>query len=84
MTVRRSFIDDDPTMPGRDPWSQGSGDQGKMTPAERRRWELDQKVARAKDTLPRHIVFRVFRHPDEIDEVYAIIDSITGQHSSTG
>jgi hypothetical protein len=80
MMVRRSFIDDDPTMPGRDPWAQGS-DQVKMTPAEKRRWDLDQRIARAKETLPPHILFRLFHHPDEIEEVHAIIDRLSEKHS---
>jgi hypothetical protein len=78
MIARRSFIDDDPTMPGRDPWLHGSGgDQVKMSPAEKRRWDLDQRIAHAKEILLPHILFRVFRHPDEIEEVYAIIDSVS-------
>lgn len=81
MMARRSFIDDDPTMPGRDPWPQGSDDQVKMSPAEKRRWDLDQRIARAKVTLPPHILFRVFLHPDEIEEVYAIIDSLSEKQS---
>jgi hypothetical protein len=79
MMARRSFIDDDHTMPGRDPW--GSGDQVKMSPGEKRRWDLDQRIARAKDTLPPHILFRLFHHPDEIEEAYAIIDRFSEKHS---
>ena len=83
MQARQSFVDDDPTMPGRDLWTQGNGngDQVKMSPAERKRWELDQRIARAKETLPSHITFRVFCHPDEIEEVYAIVDSLSTARS---
>jgi hypothetical protein len=75
MQLRTSFVDDEP-MPGRIPWSQSSQDQAKMTPAERRRWELDQKIAYAKQVLPGHIVFRVFRNADENVEAFEIIDRL--------
>lgn len=76
MQIRHSFIDDDPSMPGRDPRSQNSIDQSQMSPAEKRRWNLDQRIARAREILPSHITFRVFHHPDELEEVFAIIDSL--------
>ncbi|KAG8788635.1 hypothetical protein FRC15_003159 [Serendipita sp. 397] len=65
MQLRRSFIDDEFIMPGRDPWYQ---EPNKMTPVQRRRFELDQKIVRSKDTLPPHIVFRVFRNAEENEE----------------
>jgi hypothetical protein len=68
-------------MPGRDPWQQGNPDQVKMSSAEKMRWDLDQRIARAKDTLPPHVLFRIFHHPDEIEEAYAIIDRLSERHS---
>ncbi|KAG8834561.1 hypothetical protein FRC17_008395 [Serendipita sp. 399] len=68
MQLRRSFIDDEPIMPGRDPWSQGAQESNKMTPAQKRRFELDQKIARAKEALPPHIIFRIFRNAEESEE----------------
>ena len=47
-----------------------------MSPAEKRRWNLDQRIARARQLLPPQIAFRVFRYPDELEEVFAIIDSL--------
>jgi len=75
MQLRTSFVDDEP-MPGRMTRSQASQEQAKMTPIERRRWELDQKIAYAKQVLPDYIVFRVFRNTDEIIEAFQIIDQL--------
>lgn len=82
MQLRTSFVDDEP-MPGRIPWSQASQEQAKMTPTERRRWELDQKIAYAKQVLPDHIVFRVFRNADEIVEAFQIIDQLQNWRRSS-
>jgi hypothetical protein len=58
-----SFFDEDHPMPGRDPWANSQPVQ--MTPAERRRWELQQRVVRARQMLPPGIVLRIFKEPEE-------------------
>jgi hypothetical protein len=75
MRLRGSFTDDEPRVPGGAPWTpkSGSQDQTKMTPAERRRWSLDQRIALARQSLPPHILFRVFRHTDELQDVHEVI-----------
>jgi hypothetical protein len=76
MQLPRSFIDDEPVIPGKDPWKQGSQDQTKLTPAERKRRELDLKIAMARQTLPPHVVFRVFRDAEENKEAFEILDRL--------
>jgi hypothetical protein len=75
MQLRTSFVDDEP-IPGRMAQSQASQEQAKMTPLERRRWELDQKIAYAKQVLPDHITFRVFQNVDEIPEAFQIVNQL--------
>ncbi|KIM20202.1 hypothetical protein M408DRAFT_334076, partial [Serendipita vermifera MAFF 305830] len=76
MQMRRSFIDDEPYHPGRDPWLQNGGDTSQMSPAEKLRWNLEQRIARARQVMPPHIAFRVFRDPEELNDVFTIIDSL--------
>lgn len=77
MQLPPSFIDDEPLIPGRDVYSQANQDQMKMSPTERRRFDLDQRIARARQSIPRHIVLRVFRNAEENEEdAFAIIDSL--------
>lgn len=82
MELHTSFVDDEP-MPGRIPWSQSSQEQAKMTPAEKRRFELDRKIAYAKQVLPPHIVFRIFRDADENVEAFEIIDRVRNWRSQS-
>ncbi|PVG03324.1 hypothetical protein CPB86DRAFT_772208 [Serendipita vermifera] len=72
MQLPRSFIDDEPIIPG----GQTNQEQTKLTPIERKRRELDSKIAIAKQTLPPHIVFRVFRDAEENKEAFEILDSL--------
>lgn len=66
-----SFLDEDHQMPGRDPFA-----NPQMTAAERRRWELQQRVARARQMLPPGIALRIFREPDECSEAHQILDQL--------
>jgi len=69
-----SFLDEDHPMPGRDPWASSQAVQ--MTPTERRRWELQQRIARARQMLPPGIVLRVFKEPEECIETHQILDQL--------
>ena len=66
-----SFLDEEHSMPGSDPFP-----NPQMTAAERRRWELQQRVARARQMLPPGIALRVFKEPDECSEVHQILDQL--------
>ena len=50
-----------------------------LTPAERRRAELQARVDRARDITPRHIVLRIFREPEECTEVWEVLDKAEKQ-----
>lgn len=77
MQLTPSPSTDDVMIPGRDPWLQRNGQpQQQMTPAERRRWELDLRIQRARDSIPPHIVFRVFRNADENVEALDILKKL--------
>ena len=69
-----SFLDEDHPMPGRDPWANTQPVQ--MTPVERRRWELQQRVVRARQILPPGVVLRIFREPEECTEAHQILDQL--------
>jgi len=69
-----SFHDEDYPVPGRDPWA--NSQQVQMTPAERRRWELQQRVARARQMLPPGIVLKIFKEPEECTETHQILDQL--------
>ena len=69
-----SSIDEDHAMPGRDPWANPQPVQ--MTPLERRRWELQQRVIRARQMLPPDVVLRTFKEPEECIETYQILDQL--------
>ena len=73
-----SSLDEDRPMPGRDPW--GNPQPVQMTPVERRRWELQQRVMRARQMLPPRIVLRIFKEPEECIETYQILDQL-GTHN---
>lgn len=49
---------------------------GGFTPEEKRRFELIQRIELAREAIPRHIAFRVFRDPDECVEVEEILDKL--------
>lgn len=69
-----SFLDEDHPMPGRDPWANTQPVQ--MTPVERRRWELQQRVVRARQILPPGVVLRIFGEPEECTEAHQILDQL--------
>lgn len=69
-----SFLEEDYPIPGRDPWAGSQPVQ--MTPAERRRWELQQRVARARQMLPPGIALRIFKEPEECTETHQILDQL--------
>lgn len=69
-----SFLDEDYSMPGRDPWVNSQPAQ--MTIAERRRWELQQRIAKARQMLPPGIALRIFKEPDECTETHQILDQL--------
>ena len=69
-----SFLDEDYPMPGRDPWVNTQPPQ--MTIAERRRWELQQRIAKARQMLPPGIALRIFKEPDECTETHQILDQL--------
>ena len=46
---------------------------GKMTELEKRRYELQMRVYRARTQMPSHIVLRVFREPSECVEVEEVM-----------
>lgn len=47
-----------------------------MTEAERKQWELQQRVWRARMEIPERIPLRVFRHPSECTEAQKILDGL--------
>jgi hypothetical protein len=47
----------------------GGANGGKMTEVEKKRYELQMRVYRARTQMPSHIVLRVFREPSECVEV---------------
>jgi hypothetical protein len=52
-----------------------------MTEAERKRYELQQRVYRARMEIPDRIPFRVFRDPSECVEARQILDTLNLAHS---
>ncbi|TRM65408.1 hypothetical protein BD626DRAFT_454209 [Schizophyllum amplum] len=48
----------------------------KMSEPERRRYELQLRVYRARDMIPEHIPFRVFRSPEECVEAEGLLKKI--------
>lgn len=63
-----------PTLPGGTPTEY-------LTPLEKRRLELQARVERARDLVPRHIPVRVFREPSECVEAAQIMDAIEKEGS---
>ena len=51
----------------------GGANGGKMTEAEKKRYELQMRVNRARTQMPSHIVLRVFREPSECVEIEEIL-----------
>jgi len=47
---------------------------GGMTPEERKRYELEGRIQKARSDIPKHIAFRVFRDPDECMEAQHILE----------
>lgn len=47
-----------------------------MSEAERKQWDLQQRVWRARMEIPERIPLRVFRHPSECTEAAQILDSL--------
>ncbi|KAH7106058.1 hypothetical protein BKA62DRAFT_688738 [Auriculariales sp. MPI-PUGE-AT-0066] len=45
-----------------------------LTPAEKRRVELQARLDRAREIVPRHIVLRAFREPEECVETWEILE----------
>jgi hypothetical protein len=45
-----------------------------MTEPEKRQWELQQRVNRAREIMPQQVPLRVFRHPSECIEAKEILD----------
>lgn len=50
-----------------------------MTDAEKRRYELQRRVYRARTQMPSHVVLRVFREPGDCVEVTNILDRQAGK-----
>ena len=69
-----SFLDEEHPMPGRDPWENPQPVQ--MTLAERRRWELQQRVIKARQMLPPRVMLRIFKEPEECIEAHQILDQL--------
>ena len=69
-----SFLDEDHPMSSRD--SGANSQPAQMTPVERRRWELQQRVVRARQMLPPGIVLRIFKEPEECVETHQILDQL--------
>ncbi|KAL1748148.1 hypothetical protein HDZ31DRAFT_30199 [Schizophyllum fasciatum] len=53
--------------------SSASSQMPRMTEPERRRYELQLRVYRARDKVPKHIPLRVFRSPDECVEAEGLL-----------
>jgi len=53
--------------------SYGGTNVGKMTEAEKKRFELQTRVNRARTQMPSHIMLRVFRDPSECVEVEEVM-----------
>lgn len=51
----------------------GGANGGKMTEVEKKRYELQMRVNRARTQMPSHIVLRVFREPSECVEIEEIL-----------
>ena len=51
----------------------GGANGGKMTEVEKKRYELQMRVYRARTQMPSHIVLRVFREPSECVEVEEVM-----------
>ena len=47
-----------------------------MTDAERKQFDLQHRVYKARVEAPKHIPLRVFRHPDECVEAAKILDGL--------
>ena len=54
----------------------GGANGGKMTDAEKKRYELQMRVNRARTQMPGHIVLRVFREPSECVEIEDILAAL--------
>ena len=51
----------------------GGANGGKMTEVEKKRYQLQMRVNRARTQMPSHIVLRVFREPSECVEIEEIL-----------
>ncbi|KAI5121638.1 hypothetical protein M0805_001166 [Coniferiporia weirii] len=49
-----------------------------LTPSERRRYDLQERVYRARLRMPSHIPLRVFKEPEECVEADRILNEVTG------
>jgi hypothetical protein len=62
-------------------WSPSLRPRRPVTEAEKRRWELQKRVDKARLLMPSHIVLRVFENPKECVEAEHIIDELmVSQH----
>jgi hypothetical protein len=50
--------------------------------SERKRMDLQARIYKARRSIPAHIPFRVFRHPEECVEALELIDKIRGSFSA--
>lgn len=53
---------------------------GGMSLEEKRRYDLESRIDRARAIIPSHTAFRVFREPDECVEVQSILDRFLKSH----
>jgi hypothetical protein len=54
----------------------GGANGGKMTEVEKKRYELQMRVNRARTQMPSHIMLRVFREPSECVEIEELLEGL--------
>ena len=54
----------------------GGANGGKMTEVEKKRYELQTRVNRARTQMPSHVVLRVFREPSECVEIEGMLEGL--------
>lgn len=54
-----------------------------MSPTEKKRYELQMRVYKARMTIPSHIPLRIFKAPEECMEAKQILDTLERQHGSS-
>ncbi|KAH8111003.1 hypothetical protein DFH11DRAFT_708254 [Phellopilus nigrolimitatus] len=64
------------------PGSRTKAEVANLPPGERRRYELQERVYRARLHIPSHIRLRVFREPEECFEADRILDELARQRQS--